>query len=160
MMPSTLCHLARVLLMTDREEEAREQIRQAWAIRGEASNYVVPRILFFQSVYAIFDGVDFTALVARIRTALDAPGSHNDWTSVPMIDHLRSRLLFTLEGEPALTLNHEVQETVWVPLHFLSDRENRRAFTWIRRGFSASGTTRFRPTCSNPCCTSAPSTTM
>jgi proteasome accessory factor A len=92
MMPSTLCHLARVLLMTDREEEARELIRQAWAIRREASNYVVPRILFFQSVYAIFDGVDFTALVARIRTALDAPGSHNDWTIVPMIDHLRSRL--------------------------------------------------------------------
>ena len=31
---------------------------------------------------------------------------------------------------------------------------------WMRRGFKASGTTRFRPTCSRPFCRSAPSTTM
>jgi hypothetical protein len=92
MMPSSYCHLARVLLMTDREEEAREQTRQAWAIRGEASNYVVPRILFFQCLYAIFDGLDTTSLIAQIRTALDRPGSHNDWTVLPMLDHLRPRL--------------------------------------------------------------------
>jgi proteasome accessory factor A len=92
MMPSTLCHLARVLLMTDREEEAREQIRQAWAIRGEASNYVVPRILFFQCVFPIFDGAEFATLVAQIRASLDQPGSHNDWTILPMLDYLRTRL--------------------------------------------------------------------
>jgi len=42
--------------------------------------------------------------------------------------------VFAFEGEPALTLNYEVQETVWVPLSFLSDRKNRSAFTWVRRG--------------------------
>jgi 8-oxo-dGTP pyrophosphatase MutT (NUDIX family) len=41
---------------------------------------------------------------------------------------------FVLEGDPALTLNHEVKETVWVPLGFLADRRNRSAFTWVRKG--------------------------
>jgi hypothetical protein len=42
--------------------------------------------------------------------------------------------VFTLGEAPPLTLNHEVQETVWVPLPFLADRSNRSAFTWVRRG--------------------------
>ncbi|MGA7343107.1 MAG: proteasome accessory factor PafA2 family protein, partial [Terracidiphilus sp.] len=92
MLPSTRCHLARVLLMTDREPEAREHISQAWAIRGQASHYVVPRILFFQCVFAMFDGLDITSLVAQIDAALREPDPHMDWIVQPMIDHLRLRL--------------------------------------------------------------------
>ncbi len=41
---------------------------------------------------------------------------------------------FAYAGEGAFTLNHEVQEALWVPLGFLSDRSNRNTFTWVRRG--------------------------
>lgn len=41
---------------------------------------------------------------------------------------------FAVEGDPRFTLNHEVAETLWVPLSFLADRRNRSSFTWVRRG--------------------------
>lgn len=91
-MPSTHCHMARVLLMTDREAEAREQIDQAWSIRAEANSYVVVRILFFQYIFAIFDGVDGIPLVQLMKDKLLERGAHLDWTICPMLDHLRGRL--------------------------------------------------------------------
>jgi len=90
--PSTHCHLARVLLMTDREAEARERINQAWRLREQAPAYVVLRILFFQCVFAMFDGANITPIVGRIKTALRQPDPHLDWTIQPMLDHLRPRL--------------------------------------------------------------------
>jgi hypothetical protein len=95
MMPSTHCHLARVLLMTDREAEAREHISQAWAVREEADAYVVVRILFFQLLFAMFDGTGIDAILGQIRDALRVPGAHLGWTIEPMLDRLRTRL-----GEP------------------------------------------------------------
>jgi hypothetical protein len=93
--PSTHCHLARVLLMMDREAEAREQIDRAGAIRGEADAYVVGRILFFQCVFAMFDGADIAPAIQQIRAALSTPLAHADWTIRPLLDHLRPRV-----GEP------------------------------------------------------------
>jgi 8-oxo-dGTP pyrophosphatase MutT (NUDIX family) len=40
--------------------------------------------------------------------------------------------LFGLAGEPSLVPNEEVQEAVWVPLSFLSDRSNRSSMWWWR----------------------------
>lgn len=94
-LPSTHCHMARVLLMTDREPEAREQIRMAWAIHEEADTYVVPRILFFQCVFAMFDEAEIAGIIGQIRTALSDPGAHLDWTILPMLDHLRGRSRLT-----------------------------------------------------------------
>jgi proteasome accessory factor A len=91
MLPSSHCHMARVLLMTDREVEAREQIAQAWAIRAEAPAYVVARILFFQCVFDLFDNVDIGTTLATLKTSLSAPDAHLDWTIWPMLDHLRTR---------------------------------------------------------------------
>lgn len=88
-LPSTHCHMARVLLMTDREPEAREQIGMAWAIREEADAYVVPRILFFQCVFAMFDGAEIVGIIGQIKAALCDPGATLDWTILPMLDHLR-----------------------------------------------------------------------
>ena len=90
--PSTHCHLARVLLVTDRESEARQEIKQAWATREEAPAYVVPRILFFQCVFTMLDAADTTTIVRQIKAALGAPDAHLEWTIQPMLDHLRSRL--------------------------------------------------------------------
>ena len=39
--------------------------------------------------------------------------------------------VFALRRTPPLTLNHEVQEAIWVPLAFLADRRNRSSFTWV-----------------------------
>jgi hypothetical protein len=90
--PSTHCHLARVLLMTDREPEARQEINQAWATRQEATAYVAPRILFFQCVFTILDAADTSTIVGQIKAALRSPDAHLDWAIQPMLDHLRSRL--------------------------------------------------------------------
>jgi proteasome accessory factor A len=97
MVPSSLCHLARVLLMTGREAEAREKIAAAWDIHRDAPSYVVARMIFFQLVFAMLDGAamngaEISAIVARIRAALSAPAAHLDWTILPMLDHLRPRL--------------------------------------------------------------------
>lgn len=90
--PSTNCHLARVLLMTDREEEARQQVSLAWHIREEAPTYVLTRILFFQCLFAMLDRIDIADIVGQIKAALRAYDAHLDWTIQPMLDHLRPRL--------------------------------------------------------------------
>jgi proteasome accessory factor A len=90
--PDTHCHIARVQMMMDRPEEAREQIRLAWAARGLADAYVVPRVLFFQCLFAMLDGVAVAPLIRRVRAALCGPQAHMDWTIQPMLDHLRPQL--------------------------------------------------------------------
>ncbi len=92
MLPSTRCHMARVLVMTDREPEARDQINQAWSIRDHADTYVVPRMLFFQLVFALLDETDTAGVIGLMRTALRGFGATLDWAIVPMLDHLRPRI--------------------------------------------------------------------
>ncbi len=91
-LPSTLCHLARALMMMDREGEARERITQAQAILAQADAYMVPRILFFHCLFTMFDGAGITHIVRDIQLALGVPGADHDWTILPMLDHLRPRL--------------------------------------------------------------------
>ncbi len=38
--------------------------------------------------------------------------------------------VYAIEGDPALVLNHEVDEAVWVPVAFLLDRSNRSTLKW------------------------------
>ena len=78
--------------MTDREAEAREQVGTAWAIREQASAYVVPRILFFQCLFAMLDTADPAPVIEHIRAALYDSDCHLDWTIHPMLDHLQTRL--------------------------------------------------------------------
>jgi hypothetical protein len=91
-LPSTHCHMARVLLMTDREPGAREHINMAWTIREQADRYVVARILFFKCVFAMFDGADLAAIIAQLKPIVSEPSAHLEWTIMPMLDHLRPRL--------------------------------------------------------------------
>lgn len=89
---STHCHLSRILLMTGREAEAREQIARAWEARDEAPTYVVARILFFQCLFAMFDGANPAPIVAEIKATLDRSDANMDWTVLPMLHHVRAQL--------------------------------------------------------------------
>ena len=42
--------------------------------------------------------------------------------------------VYWLERVPSLTLNHEVDDVVWVPMAFLRDASNRQALQWEWRG--------------------------
>jgi proteasome accessory factor A len=90
-LPSTNCHMARVLLMTNREAEAREQIDMGWAIHRNAPTYVVGRMLCFRIIFALFDEADISGLIEQIKATLQQPGADLDWTIRPMLDHLRPR---------------------------------------------------------------------
>ena len=86
------CHLARVLMMMDREPEAREEIALAWSSREGAVSYVLPRILFFRLLFAMLDGQDLADPVERIKHFLRNGDACSSWTIRPMLAHLRSRL--------------------------------------------------------------------
>jgi hypothetical protein len=89
---SNRCHLARALMLMDRELEAREEIALAWAARADASPYAVPRILFFRCVFAVLDGESFGEPLAAIKEALRGGNAHESWTIGPMLEYLRPRL--------------------------------------------------------------------
>jgi len=91
-MPGTNCHLARICLLTDRIDEARNHTKDAWEHRNEAPPYVIPRILWFQILFALLDGADLASHLGRLKTALSADGSHMDWTMQPVLDYLNSKL--------------------------------------------------------------------
>ena len=89
---SNQCHLARVLILMDRAEEARQEIRLATDNLGNAYTYVLPRVLYFQWVFAILDGADCVTVAQQMRDALRDPGACSEWTIQPMLDYLRPRL--------------------------------------------------------------------
>lgn len=43
---------------------------------------------------------------------------------------------FRLEGDPRFTINHEVDQVIWLPVSFLADRRNRETMVWERKGMS------------------------
>jgi len=89
---SNRCHLARVLMMMDREPEAREEVSLAWSAREGAASYVVPRILFFRLLFAVLDGQDLVEPIAQIKELLQDSSACSSWTIRPVLTHLRTRL--------------------------------------------------------------------
>ena len=89
---STHCHLARALIMMDREMEAREEIENARRAQTAELDYAAPRILFFDCIFAMLDGSDPAPIVAEIKCELIRTRAHMDWTIGPVLDHLRGRL--------------------------------------------------------------------
>jgi 8-oxo-dGTP pyrophosphatase MutT (NUDIX family) len=68
---------------------------------------------------------------ADLLGALSERRTHLQVQGVPLAV---AAFLFALRGDPVLSPNHEVQETVWVPLSYLLDRSNRGLFVWTGRG--------------------------
>ena len=75
-------------------------------------------------------GLDLEAL-GRPLGRLSEVRTHLPLGAVP---HSVVPFAFSVEGDPPLRPNEEVQEALWVPLAFLLDRANRSSFTWVRKG--------------------------
>ena len=86
---SNQCHLARVLILMDRAAEARQEVRLAADNLANAYAYVLPRVLYFQWVFAMLDGIDCTDVARKMKAALLEPGAEMEWTVQPMLDFLR-----------------------------------------------------------------------
>jgi tetratricopeptide (TPR) repeat protein len=90
--PSTHCHIARVLLLMDREEEARNAIASAWNARISAKPYVMLRILFFQLMFSLLDNTDNREIIGSMKSLMGQPDAHVQWTIGPVIEHMNTRL--------------------------------------------------------------------
>jgi Pup-ligase protein len=88
---STHCHLARVLLMTDRDAEAREEIQRAWQVAEPSMVYVLARLSFFEYLFATMGDGAVSTHLSRLKGMLGRH-AHMDWTIQPMLEHLRPRL--------------------------------------------------------------------
>jgi tetratricopeptide (TPR) repeat protein len=98
---STHCHLARALILMNRESDAREEIVRAWERRDGAHPYVLLRILFFQLLFALLDegdninlkqGSEITRCITKIQTALQNENGHIDWEMHTVLNYFKPRL--------------------------------------------------------------------
>ena len=77
-------------------------------------------------------GLDKTAYsqcIGRLPDIIASPRKHIR----PMVI---SCFVFSMQGEPEMDLNHEVDEVVWVPLPFLAEYKNRELMQWQRKNKS------------------------
>jgi hypothetical protein len=91
-LPGTLCHLARVQLLKHREQEAELSIQEAWKLRDKASKYVIPRIIYFKILFALFENKTPRKFLIRLKSALQEETSFMDWTMKPTVIQYQSRL--------------------------------------------------------------------
>jgi len=90
--PTNRCHLARVLILTDRENEAREEVVKAWDHREKGEPYMIPRILFFQALFDFLDGNMPIQQFAKLKLLLKSESAFVEWKIQPVLDHLKTRL--------------------------------------------------------------------
>jgi tetratricopeptide (TPR) repeat protein len=97
--PSNKCHLARLLIMTRRDQEAREEIAEAWEHRVEGQPYVLPRILWFQLLFVMLEcapsalaNAESAIPLRRLKTVVQDEKSHSEWSMQPVLDYLKPKL--------------------------------------------------------------------
>ena len=86
------CHLARVLVATGQDAEAREQAQCAWGFRAGAEPYVVGRIIYLQALMTVLAGENPTVYLSELKTLLMNGSAHNDWTMAPVLRAVEGRL--------------------------------------------------------------------
>jgi len=90
------CHLARVLILTGRAEEAQEHVAYAWGNRAGAAAYVTPRILWFQIALLCClhpeRGIEpaHLKLLGKMKTAMQSADASSEWSMTPVLLHLES----------------------------------------------------------------------
>jgi len=90
--PGTHVHLARVLLLQDRDEEARVEIEAAWERRDDGPLYTLQRILFLRVLIARLRGESATDHIRALRLELDRTTETMEWNVAGLLEHIRPRL--------------------------------------------------------------------
>ena len=91
-LPGTLCHLARVQLLSGQEKEAEKSVRKAWDRRSKASKYVVPRIIFFKILFLMIRNQDCSLWISRMGKELHNQDLGLEWHIQPLLESFKSRL--------------------------------------------------------------------
>jgi tetratricopeptide (TPR) repeat protein len=92
-LPGTLVHLARVLLLQDREAEAREVIAQAVPMRKEGNQpYAEQRVLFLQFLVALTTGEPAGDHLEALVSYLESSEIFMFWDTSSLLDHIGPRL--------------------------------------------------------------------
>jgi tetratricopeptide (TPR) repeat protein len=91
-LPGTLCHLARVQLLSGQEKEAEKSVKKAWNLRSKASKYVVPRIIFLKILFLLIRNQNPSLWIDRMKTELQNPDSCLEWHIKPLLESFQSRL--------------------------------------------------------------------
>lgn len=94
-MGSTHCHLARIMLLTGREAEARTEVKLAKEAEKDMGSYIAMRILFFELLFALLDQQTPGEKLQLLHQGLKSDTAFSDWTIQPVIDHLAPRLTST-----------------------------------------------------------------
>jgi Flp pilus assembly protein TadD len=89
---STHCLLARVLLLMDRDNEARAEVEQACENRADWQPYTAQRVYFFQALFGLLDGIAPTETLQNLKKELLRPDAMQEWDLRRLLDHLKSRL--------------------------------------------------------------------
>ena len=91
-LPGTLCHLARVQLLSGQEKEAEKSVRKAWDRRSKALKYVVPRIIFFKILFLMIRNQNYSLWISRMGKELRNQDSCLEWHIQPLLESYKSRL--------------------------------------------------------------------
>jgi tetratricopeptide (TPR) repeat protein len=117
-LPGTLCHLARVQLLSGQEKEAEKSVRKAWDRRSKALKYVVPRIIFFKIIFSMIRNQNPSLWLNRMKKELQNQDSCLEWHIQPLLESFKSRL------SPE---NHQVLVTLTESLQY-KDPKSLRGF--------------------------------
>ena len=103
-LPGNLCHLARLLILTGRENEARAKVMSAWEHRSEGEPYIVPRVLFLKVLFSSLDGNIPLPILAAIKHFLKPENAFCEWKIQPVLDYLKAQARLPQSSFDFLTL--------------------------------------------------------
>jgi len=89
---STHQHLARICLITDRFDEAKENVATGWQQITEAKAYIVARLIWFKIVLGILENYPIDSFIGQIKGVLQNDEAFMEWTMEPVLDHLKPKV--------------------------------------------------------------------
>ncbi len=92
--PGTCCHLARIDLLTDHDDDLADHTKQAWVHRAEAPPYVLPRILWFKLLPTLSSKnreLHMKTLLGQLKTTLKNERAFMEWRMQPALDHIKPK---------------------------------------------------------------------
>jgi tetratricopeptide (TPR) repeat protein len=88
----THVHLARVLMMIDRDQEARAEVDFALQYAGGAKPHFAQRVTYFQVLFGLLDGEVPTRALRVLKDELNRPEAIMEWDIKALLEHVRPRL--------------------------------------------------------------------